>query len=167
MPRVETILLATDLTGASSAATAQAIDLAVRLDARLLVVTVVEPSKGGISRRGIEDSREARSRQAQAVVNEARAHGADASFLVWEGEAGDGIVATAASERADLIVVGTHGRGTVGRFILGSVSDHVVHNAGCAVLVVRTREDGPVEGSAAGADAAAGATPAGSSDDSR
>ena len=99
MPRVETILLATDLTGASSAATDQAIDLAVRLGARLLVVTVMEPAKGGVARRGVRpETREISARQAQAVVNEARAAGAD-SFLVWEGDAGDGIVAAAAARR--------------------------------------------------------------------
>jgi len=142
MPRVETILLATDLTGASSAATEHAIDLAVRLDVKLLVVTVLEPAKvASAGRRGDRDPRDVRAREAQAVVNRARAEGADARFLLWEGEPGDGIVAAADAEGADLIVVGTHGRSTVGRFLLGSVSDHVVHRAGCPVLVVRQAED--------------------------
>ena len=136
--RLETILLATDLTPASSAATEQAIDLAVRLEAHLLVVTVMESAKAGVGRRGARpETRAARARDAQRVVHEARAAGAEARFLVWEGDAGPGIVAAAESERADLIVVGTHGRGSVGRFLLGSVSDHVVHRADCAVLVVR------------------------------
>ncbi len=82
-----------------------------------------------------------RARQVQAVVVEARAAGANASYLVWEGEAGDAITVAAEAEGADLIVVGSHGRSTVGRFLLGSVSDHVVHHAGCPVLVVRPRGD--------------------------
>ena len=40
---------------------------------------------------------------------------------------------------ADLIVVGSHGRGFWGR-LLGSVSTGVVHHAPCSVLVVRKRE---------------------------
>jgi nucleotide-binding universal stress UspA family protein len=44
-----------------------------------------------------------------------------------------------------MIVVGSHGRGTVGRFLIGSVSDFVVRQASCPVLVVRTGS-----GSAAG-----------------
>jgi nucleotide-binding universal stress UspA family protein len=142
MSRIETILLATDLTGASSAATAQAIELAVRLDARLLVVSVLETVKGGATRRGVRpEVRESRAKQVQGVVGEARAAGAHASYLVWEGDAGDAITAAAEAEGADLIVVGTHGRSTVGRFLLGSVSDHVVHHATCPVLVVRPPDD--------------------------
>ena len=139
---LETILLATDLTAASSAATNQAIDLAVRLEARLLVVTVMESAKVGVGRRGARpETRAARARDAQRVVHEARAAGAEARFLVWEGDAGPGIIAAAESEGADLIVVGTHGRSSVGRFLLGSVSDHVVHRADCAVLVVRPADE--------------------------
>ena len=42
-----------------------------------------------------------------------------------------------------MIVVGSHGRGTVGRFLIGSVSDHVVRNAPCPVLVVRSSGPAP------------------------
>ena len=46
------------------------------------------------------------------------------------------IVERAKDWKADLIVVGSHGRGFWGR-LLGSVSDGVVHHAPCSVLVVR------------------------------
>jgi nucleotide-binding universal stress UspA family protein len=46
-------------------------------------------------------------------------------------------VEASVAEAADLIVVGTHGRGRVGRLVLGSVSDHVVRHAPCPVLIVR------------------------------
>jgi nucleotide-binding universal stress UspA family protein len=44
----------------------------------------------------------------------------------------------AAAESADLIVLGTHGRGRLGRLLLGSVTDKVVRAAPCPVLVVRS-----------------------------
>lgn len=39
---------------------------------------------------------------------------------------------------ADLIVVGSHGRGFWGRLTIGSVSDAIVHHAPCSVLIART-----------------------------
>ncbi len=139
--RQETVLLATDLSRSSSRATDEAIDLAVRLDARLLVVNVLDTRRGlplaGRGRVRPVEEREQRAIAARDLVIRARSAGADATFLVWEGEPGDGIVAAADAEHADLIVVGTHGRGGVGRSILGSVSDHVIRHAPCPVLVVR------------------------------
>ena len=44
---------------------------------------------------------------------------------------------TAAKERADLIVVGSHGRTGIKKLLLGSVASHVVTHASCSVLVVR------------------------------
>lgn len=46
------------------------------------------------------------------------------------------IVRHAAHWKADLIVVGSHGRGTMGRLLLGSVAQKVLHEAGCPVMVV-------------------------------
>ena len=49
------------------------------------------------------------------------------------------IVEVAKRWSADLIIVGSHGRGFWGRIALGSVSDSVVHSAPCSVLVVRSK----------------------------
>ncbi len=59
-----------------------------------------------------------------------------------DGDPGDGILAAAEAEVADIIVVGTRGRGAVGR-LLGSVSDEVVHRARVPVVVVRPEDDEP------------------------
>ena len=45
--------------------------------------------------------------------------------------------AIAADEKADLIVMGTHGRGELERALLGSVADRVIRLAPCPVLTVR------------------------------
>ncbi len=147
MPQLETILLATDGLPASEPASEQAIDLALQVDARLLIVSVVasgsQPSEAANADGGDSNSRDSLATRAQAIVQRARAAGANANYLVWEGEAGEAIVAAADSEAADLIVVGSHGRSGVSRFFIGSVSDFVVRHAHCPVMVVRGKPEAP------------------------
>ena len=50
---------------------------------------------------------------------------------------GAAIVATAQAWPAELIAMGTHGRGPVGRLVLGSVADYVVRHASCPVVTLR------------------------------
>jgi nucleotide-binding universal stress UspA family protein len=128
MAHIETVLLATDASTASRAAEDEAIDLAASLGARLVVLSVVT---------GAPSARSSRQLAVEAIVQRARAGGAEATGLTWEGDAGESIVEASEAESADLIVVGTHERGTVGRLFLGSVSDHVVRHARCPVMVVR------------------------------
>ena len=138
--RISTVLLATDLTPASDEATQQALDLADSLDARLLVVNVIDPAarnKSGTGVARIDQMRAEREPRLLEVVERARAWGVESTYLLWTGEPGKSIVAAAEAERADLIVVGTRGLARAGRWLLGSVSDHVVHHASCPVLVVR------------------------------
>jgi universal stress protein A len=56
---------------------------------------------------------------------------------IAEGRPSVEIVAYAAEHGVDLIVMGTHGRGTLGRAFLGSVADNVIRQAACPVMVVR------------------------------
>jgi len=139
MRPIRTILLATDLSATSREATDRAIDLAGRLDARLLIVNVLEKRRlsGGGSHERVDQARSERETLLVRAVRAARDAGANAEFFVWEGEPGDSIAAAAEAERADLVVVGTRGRSGAERMFLGSVSDHVVRHAECPVLVVR------------------------------
>jgi nucleotide-binding universal stress UspA family protein len=144
MSKIETILLATDGSPASEGASDEAIDLAVQVGARLLVVSVLggagsRPTGSTAETSGPADSRDSLTNKAQALVQRAKAAGCDATFLVWDGDPGEAIVAAADSENADLIVVGSHGRSGVSRFLIGSVSDFVVRHAHCPVMVVRGR----------------------------
>jgi nucleotide-binding universal stress UspA family protein len=141
------LLLATDLSEASASATEHAFELSARLGAALLVVSVIDPGSlllpGGRFRARVDQVRERREADAQALVERGRELGIDVSFLIWTGDPGDQIVSAAEAERVDLVLVGSHGRGAVGRLLLGSVSEHVVRNAPCPVLVVRPREPPP------------------------
>jgi nucleotide-binding universal stress UspA family protein len=140
--RFRTVVLATDLSSTSEAATTAALDLAAMAGARLLAVSVIDPGAlrlpGGRYFARVDQVRAERERFAQELVARGRARGVTVDFLVWEGDPGQSIIEAAQAEGADVIVVGSHGRGAVGRFLIGSVSDHVVRNAQCPVLVVRS-----------------------------
>ena len=140
---IRRILLATDLSSAAVGATDQALELTRALHADLLIVSVIDPSSplSSVASSGplprMDQRRAARELAARALVVKGRRLGVSVSFLVWEGEPGPAIVEAAESEAADLIVVGTRGRNRVERWVLGSVSDHVVRHAPCPVLIVR------------------------------
>lgn len=59
------------------------------------------------------------------------------STCVVMDEPGSAIVSKAMTWRPDLIIVGSHGHGMIGRVLLGSVSDHVVHHSPCSVMVAK------------------------------
>ncbi|HLX34810.1 MAG TPA: universal stress protein [Candidatus Limnocylindrales bacterium] len=136
---IRLILLATDLSPASDGAAAQGLDLAHDLGADVLIMSAIDPRTAmadGVARR-VDHLRIERELAAQDVVARGRARGVHVRFLIWEGAPGEAIVDVARSEQVDMVVVGSHGRGAVGRFFIGSVSEHVVRHAPCPVLVVR------------------------------
>ncbi len=66
--------------------------------------------------------------------------------LLTRGDVVDDILMTAEKSNANLIVMGTHGRGPLMRLLLGSVAEQIVRKASCPVLTVR--KSIPAEGSA-------------------
>jgi nucleotide-binding universal stress UspA family protein len=147
-PQVRRILLATDLSPVTDPATDWAFALARSNDAALLVVSVIDPHDlrlpGGRAKGRVDQVREARERAAHGLVERGRNVGVPVTFLVWTGDPGESIVAAAEAEEVDTVVVGAHGRGAIGRLLMGSVSEHVARHAPCPVLIVRaTGRDGP------------------------
>jgi nucleotide-binding universal stress UspA family protein len=60
--------------------------------------------------------------------------------FIQVGKPATEIVKAAQEWPADLIVIGSHGRGGVQRLLLGSVAEGVMRHAKCPVLVVRSEE---------------------------
>jgi len=79
--------------------------------------------------------------QAQELVNRAgqtlRSAGFKVDTTVYRGEARAGIIESAVECHADLIVLGSHGRSGLERFLLGSIPDAILHHAPCSVEIVR------------------------------
>lgn len=68
-----------------------------------------------------------------------RGTGLQLETRVLTGDPRDVLVRTAQDERADLLIVGSHGRSGIAKFVLGSVAAHVVTHAPCSVLVVKAK----------------------------
>jgi nucleotide-binding universal stress UspA family protein len=139
---ISQIVLATDLGPASASATEEAFRLAAALRARVLAVSVIDARSlqlpGGRFRTRVDQERDRLESAATELVLRGRERHVPTSFIIWEGDPAESIIDVARSERADVIVVGSHGRGTLARALIGSVSDQVVRRASCPVLVVRS-----------------------------
>lgn len=72
-----------------------------------------------------------------AVVERLRASGASVEGVVLAGRAASAIIDDALEFRADLVIVGSRGHGTIASLLMGSVSSEVVDHASCPVLVAR------------------------------
>jgi nucleotide-binding universal stress UspA family protein len=146
---LDRVLLATDLGQTSAAAEEWAIGLTARLGAELIVVSVIDVEglrlPGGRYGRRVDQVRSEREGRALDLVTRARRAGVRARFLIWEGDPGESIVDAAVSEGASITVVGSHGRGSLGRLLLGSVSDHLVKHSPCPVVVIRPDETAGTE----------------------
>jgi nucleotide-binding universal stress UspA family protein len=142
------ILLAVDGSEFSEAASQALISQMHREGAEVLVLRIVEPiifaippqMSAGYAPEQVEIIQEER-RHAQESVKQTsqalRAAGFNVTSRVVEAEARNGILDIAAEWHADLIVLGSHGRKGLQRFLLGSVAEYVARHADCSVEIVR------------------------------
>jgi len=142
---IQTILVPTDFSNPAKAALRLAAELAEALQARIVLLHVVDlefqwipagpavvpaPVPAPVVRRIREQARA--SLDALAAKTPAVRRG-----LVRNGHARDGILAAADEITADLIVMGTHGRRGVAHLFVGSVAEYVVRHARIPVMTVR------------------------------
>jgi len=148
MMKIRRVLHPTDFSPASRRAFDCSIEVARRDKAELLIVhalAVVVPmiGEGYVSPAAFDEVQRAARAQGQtqldAAVARARKAGTRARGLLLEGVAATQIARAAKSQRADVIVMGTHGRTGLARVFLGSVAERVVGTAPCPVLTVRGR----------------------------
>lgn len=146
-PTFRCILVPTDFssTAEQAWAIAKRLGAAVGAELVLLHVLVETPlySEGPLSGARVREVYKAAAEWAEKEMagwaEAARAAGFAVRTLVKTGAPHEVIVRAAAELGADLIVLGTHGRGGINRALLGSVADRVVRLAACPVLTVRER----------------------------
>ena len=146
MSRLRRILHPSDFSRASGAAFARAAAMAKADRAQLLLVHVLAPpvpiaGEGYISPKVYDDleasARSYGQKHLGALQAKARKAGVKVLTLLLDGVAHEQIARAAKAKKADLIVIGTHGRTGLAKFFLGSVASRVVATAPCPVLTVR------------------------------
>lgn len=141
----ERILVPTDFSPCARAAWRLAQRLARPLGSELILLNVIvrgtvwgeSPLNPDRMRELFGDPDRRAERELDEWASEARAAGLRVAMVIREGPAHEEIVAMAQERSADLVVIGTHGRGGARRALLGSVADKVVRLAPCPVLTVR------------------------------
>jgi nucleotide-binding universal stress UspA family protein len=148
MSRLRRILHPTDFSSASRASFSRAVSMAKAERAELLLVHVLTlqlamAGDGYMSPKVYDDMEAAAQTYGQkrlsALALKARKSGVRTKTLLLHGVADQQIIRAARSKKADVIVIGTHGRTGLARFFLGSVASRVVAGARCPVLTVRGR----------------------------
>lgn len=141
------ILLATDGSADANRARDAALELAkVQPGARVDVITVARPFDHLYDYHFdprhyealINAQREAATALANDVAESFRQAGVAAEAVVAIGNPVELIPETAAERKSDLIVIGSRGLSGLKSWLLGSVSDGVMHRARCPVLVVKS-----------------------------
>lgn len=138
------VLVADDMLEDSQPALDEGVSLAKIARAKLTIVTVVSvvsPSFGvpvpvGESFAALLEAAGKRLEALKArLLNEGVP---EVETALLEGNPVDRVVEFAEKHHPDLVVVGSRGLSTAGRFLLGSVSDGILHHVHCSVLVVKT-----------------------------
>jgi len=144
----ERILIPTDGSDAVDPAVERAIDLAETYGAQLHALNVVNVASlsAEVHTPAVIESFEEQGEAAVGAVAERAADAGvgDVTTEVVHGTPHRSILEYADENDVDLIVMGTHGRSGLDRYLLGSVTEKVVRSADVPVLTVRTAE--PSEG---------------------
>jgi nucleotide-binding universal stress UspA family protein len=81
----------------------------------------------------------------EEVAGPLRADGFEVTCIIVNGPPGEAIVEYAGREQVRLIAMVTHGRGGLGRLVLGSIADHVVKYSGLPILLIKPKKDSKPE----------------------
>lgn len=120
--------------------------LAAKFESELLLLRVLDlalptPDIKYPENHWIREALQYSYREAQSYLDdretELRQQGFQVRTLVRDGPPPEDILAVAASEKVDLIVISSHGKGGPSPWTSGSVADKVMQHSPCPVLLVR------------------------------
>lgn len=139
----DTILVPVDGSECADLAVDYAADIARRYDATVYVATVIDVRLVSTAPH-YDTLRSEATALVDSVANRLEARGVATTTVVRTSRPYQGVLMVAEEYDADLVVMGTHGRSGVDRYLLGSVTERVVRRSDVPVLTVRNRDEGGV-----------------------
>jgi nucleotide-binding universal stress UspA family protein len=147
---IERIIVPIDGSELSGSAVPYAGELARALGATVMAVHVITPfaitypgTEAYVDQRVMDQLEASAKEMLLSAGDRLRAMGLTAEQLLTRGTPTDGIISAAIERRADLIVMSTHGRSGMGRWVMGSVADAVVRRSHLPCLLRRPEEAQP------------------------
>lgn len=137
------ILVATDGSDFSKAAVCQAINLAKICSSKIYAISVVEVNQEfeSLAPDLVEKIEDETRKHLESVKAQITEEGLECETIVHQGEEPyEFIVSEADKQKADIIVMGSHGRHGIKRLLMGSVTSRVIGHAPCSVLVVKEKK---------------------------
>ena len=144
------IMVATDGSEHVRKAIATAIEIAKLSGAKLYAVYVMandefsmsDPKNAELEKTFVDYFRNEGKAATAFVETSGKAENVEVESVILEGSPAHEIVNFAEGNDIDLIVMGTHGKNAIERFLLGSIAENVVRHSKKAVLVVRGKGTG-------------------------
>ena len=140
---IKKILVPVDGSDASKHALSDAIDLAKIHSAKLILLAVADVTEAAYPIMGVTLDKDGfynvkkKAEAMLATLKETVPSDVDLEAEVENGIPGMVISNMVEDEKIDIVVMGNSGKGAVSSFIMGSVSQYVIHHVKCPVLVVK------------------------------
>lgn len=147
------LLVPLDGSHLAEAALPPALELASKFNSKISLIWVIQPphlimtaANGSVYAQLLAEMRQQSEQDAHAYLKahqgSLRQQGYEVHTQVTEGEnIADALLQVAENLKVDAIVMSTHGRGGLSRWVFGSVADKVLRYAGVPVLLIRAREE--------------------------
>lgn len=142
------IVVCVDLSESTDKIVRKAEEIAGAVSAKLWLLHVAEPDPDFIGYEvGPQSVRDSLSRKfreqhrlLQQIADRVRAGGVDTTALLVQGATVDTILAKSSGLNANMIIVGSHGKGAMYQLLVGSVSEGLLRNGLCPILIVPTHK---------------------------
>ena len=143
------ILVALDLSEPTELIVTKVEELAMKMSAQVWVLHNAEPAPDVLefradpiaARDSLAEKFHSEHRQIQEIAKRLRKQGLEATALLVHGPTVEIILKEASDLDVDIIVVGSHGRSAVYQLLMGSVSEGILRESRCPVLIVPTRKN--------------------------